>query len=230
MHNLFDSHIQSILDERKPKTILEIGVLRGECTLKLLEWCSANGAHLTSLDPVTWEGDLPDEVKLPLQGYKYKRGQSGFEDWTIVPKGIEEVFRRGLDVHWTCVKKRSLDYLGSPEFSGSEVYLIDGDHNYYTVSRELELIHRHRNPQDILLFNDISGVWARRDHYYDPEFIPDEWIGGRKQGVLTAIHDFLDGLSQKRLWWRKSCPYRFRIVTRKHCGLGVLTQAQYCAS
>ena len=118
MFQLFDSHIKPILDARKPKTLLEIGVLRGDSTLKLLEWCAANGAHLTSLDPVAWEGGLPEEVKQPMPGYEYKRGQAGFEDWSIVPLALEEVFKRGLDHHWTCRKTRSLDYLGSEEFIG----------------------------------------------------------------------------------------------------------------
>ena len=224
MHGLFESHIKQILDDRKPKTILEVGVLRGDCTLKLLEWCSANESHLTSLDPVAWEGELPEEVKQPMPGYKYKRGQEGFKEWVIVPQGLEEVFRRGLQTHWTCFKTRSLDFLDSPAFKGFDMYLIDGDHNYFTVARELELIHRHFKAGDVLLFNDVTGAWSHRDLYYDPEFIPPEHIGGHKQGVLPAINDFLDSLSEKQLWMRKNCPYKFKISTKKHNGLGVLTR------
>lgn len=224
MHRLFESHIRQILDDRKPKTLLEIGVLRGDCTLQLLEWCAANGAHLTSLDPVAWEGELPEEVKQALPGYKYKRGQQGFEEWVVVPKGLEEVFRRGLQTHWTCLKTRSLDYLNSPEFRGFDLYLIDGDHNYFTVTRELERIHQHSKPGDVLLFNDVTGPWARRDLYYDPDFIPTEYRHTKKQGVRTAIDDFLDRSSQKRLWWRRDCPYRFCLLTKKQNGLGVLAR------
>jgi len=224
MHRLFDSHIRKILDERKPKTLLEIGVLRGESTLQLLQWCSENGAKLTSLDPVAWEGDLPEEVKRPVEGYKYKRGKDGFEDWSIVPVGVEEAFRRGLDIHWNCLKERSLDYLQSPEFKGFDIYLIDGDHNYYTVTQELTQIHKYFTPGDAVLFNDVAGAYARRDLYYDPDFIPAEYQNGRKQGVLNAINDFLDSLSKKQLWRRKNCPYEFRILTKKNNGLGVLTR------
>lgn len=224
MHRLYESYIRSILNRRNPQTILEIGVLRGDSTLQILEWCAESGAHLTSLDPVEWEGDLPEDVKRPMEGYEYKRGQEGFDDWTITPKGLEEVFRRGLDANWTCVKRRSLDYMNSDEFGGFELYLIDGDHNYYTVTRELELMHQHFKPGDIALFNDVAGDYAKRDMYYDPEFIPEEHRNGPKQGVLTAINDFLDGLSEKRLWRRKNCPYSFRILTKKHYGLGALTR------
>ena len=225
MHGLFESHILDILDQRKPKTILEIGVLRGESTLQLLRWCAENRAHLTSLDPVAWEGELPEEVKRPMEGYEYKRGQEGFDDWVVHPQGLEEVFRSGLERNWTCLKTRSLDYLASPDFKGFDLYMIDGDHNYYTVTKELETIHQHFKPEDIVLFNDVVGPYATRDLYYDPDFIPPEYIRGRKQGVMTAVNDFLDNLSEKRLWMRKNCPYQFKLLTKKRNGLGVLTRS-----
>ncbi len=222
MHRLFDSHIRQILDEHQPKTLLEIGVLRGESTLQLLRWCRDNDAHLTSLDPVAWGGDLPEEIRRPMNGYKYKRGQEQFDDYVVEPRGLEEVFRNGLEGNWTCVKTRSLDYLNLPEFQGFDMYLIDGDHNYFTVTSELNQIHAKFKAGNVVLFNDVAGTYSRRDLYYDPEFIPDEFRGGRKQGVLTAINDFLDSLSQKSLWRRKNCPYSFKILTKENNGLGVL--------
>ena len=211
-----------MLDARRPKSLLEIGVLRGANTIKLLEWCAENGASLTSIDPVRWEGDLPGEVKRPLEGYKYKRGQKEYEDVVVVPGYIETVYRRGLDKYWTCLKVRSLDYLQSSSFSAFDMYLIDGDHNYFTVSKELRLIHAKSRIGDALLFNDVAGTWARKDQYYDSTFIPPEYIEGTKQGVLTALKDFLVSVSQKWLWWRTGCPYRFKILTRRNDGLALL--------
>jgi len=223
---LFDSHIRPILDQRKPATLLEIGVLRGDMTLPLLEWCSENGAHLTSLDPIEWDGELPEEVKRPRPGYLYKRGQLDSDTPVLVPTALEEVFRRGLDKHWTCLKTRSLEYFELPEFQGFDLYLIDGDHNHYSVSQELASIHRFTKPGDAVLLNDVVGVWARRDLYYDPELIPNEFKGRSKQGVLTAIQDFLSSVSERQLFWRKNCPYTFRIMTKDHYGLGLLTRVE----
>ena len=73
-----------------------------------------------------------------------------------------------------------------------------------------------------MLFNDEAGAYSKKDLYYDPEFIPDEFKGGKRQGVLTAINDFLDSISDKKLWWRANCPYKFEILTKKNNGLGVL--------
>ena len=219
---LFEKHIRALLDARRPSTLLEIGIHSGHNTLKLLQWCAESGAHLTSLDPVQWEGDLPEEVKRSYPGYKYKRGQKNFENFEIRPEPVEAIFRTGLNRYWTCMKVRSLDYLASPQFTGFDVYLIDGDHNHYTVSNELRLIHAKALNHPVLLFNDVAGTWARKDQYYDPTFIPNEFCDGPKQGVLTAIEDFLDSISEKRLFWRVRCPYRFKMITRKHNGLGLL--------
>jgi len=222
MQRVFDSHVRHLLDRYRPKTILEIGVLRGANTRCVLDWCSRNGARLTSLDPVRWEGDLPEAVKQPLSGYKYKRGQPRFDSHVIMPEPLVEAFRLGLDRYWTCLKLRSLNYFESTQAQHFDLYLIDGDHNYYTVSRELEAIHRLGKAGDVVLFNDVVGACARRDQYYDPSFIPPEYVGGRRQGVLTAIEDFLDGVSGRRLWWRVDCPYTYRLLTKRHEGLGLM--------
>src|SRR5262249_7150590 len=55
--------------------------------------------------------------------------------------------------------------------------LIDGDHNYYTVSNELELIHsawKTRGTDGAMLLHDVGFPWGERDLYYNPELIPEE--------------------------------------------------------
>jgi methyltransferase family protein len=55
--------------------------------------------------------------------------------------------------------------------------LIDGDHNYYTVSHELELIHsawKERGTQGTMLLHDVGFPCAERDFYYNPESIPED--------------------------------------------------------
>jgi Methyltransferase domain len=57
-----------------------------------------------------------------------------------------------------------------------DAIVIDGDHNYYTVSEELRLIgeRAHGAELPMLLFHDVCWPHARRDSYYTPELIPDE--------------------------------------------------------
>ncbi|HYY23772.1 MAG TPA: class I SAM-dependent methyltransferase [Thermoleophilaceae bacterium] len=58
-----------------------------------------------------------------------------------------------------------------------EVAIIDGDHNYYTVSHELQLISDRSDggALPLLLFHDVCWPHGRRDEYFSPERIPDEY-------------------------------------------------------
>jgi hypothetical protein len=103
------------------------------------------------------------------------------------------------------------EVLAEREFD--DAIIIDGDHNYYTLSEELRM--------PLLMFHDVCWPHARRDTYYAPERIPEEhrqplvhdegiapgikgtaewglpfvWAaaeeGGPKNGTMTAIEDFL---------------------------------------
>jgi hypothetical protein len=59
-----------------------------------------------------------------------------------------------------------------------EAVIIDGDHNYYTVSQELALIERRASesgrPVPLLILHDVGWPHARRDTYHAPEVIPAE--------------------------------------------------------
>ena len=57
-----------------------------------------------------------------------------------------------------------------------DAVIIDGDHNYYTVSEELRLIdERAPGPQiPLLMLHDVGWPHGRRDAYWTPERIPEE--------------------------------------------------------
>ena len=110
-----------------------------------------------------------------------------------------------------------------PTLPDCDAIIIDGDHNYFTLSEELRLIDE-RSPgaaMPLLLLHDIAWPLARRDAYYVPERIPaeqrqplarDTYLapeepgtleegmpfacvaareGGPRNGILTAVEDFL---------------------------------------
>jgi hypothetical protein len=59
--------------------------------------------------------------------------------------------------------------------SGIDAWVIDGDHNWFTVYHELQAIDRvcARDGKPLLaLLHDVSWPCARRDSYYAPERIP----------------------------------------------------------
>ncbi len=57
-----------------------------------------------------------------------------------------------------------------------DVYLVDGDHNYFTVINELQLIERvaGEDALPLIFFHDAAWPYARRDLYYSPGRIPEE--------------------------------------------------------
>jgi hypothetical protein len=144
--------------------------------------------------------------------------------WSIDPDP-QPALQRMAEEHerLELVRKTSLDSLA--ELPAADAVIVDGDHNYYTVSQELKLIAERAadGPMPLILCHDVCWPHARRDSYYAIEQIPQEsrqptveggyvypgdpglrsggliyrrpatTEGGPRNGVLTAVEDFLDG-------------------------------------
>ena len=54
-----------------------------------------------------------------------------------------------------------------------DLYVVDGDHCYAVVRRELEVIGE-QNPDACVMLHDVAWPCARRDFYYGPERLPAE--------------------------------------------------------
>jgi hypothetical protein len=100
--------------------------------------------------------------------------ESGARVWAIDPspqEGLVELDRERGELE--LVRETSLEALG--QIPLPDAVIIDGDHNYYTVSRELSLIGERapgaRLP--LLMFHDVSWPHGRRDDYFAPERIPE---------------------------------------------------------
>jgi GT2 family glycosyltransferase len=64
-----------------------------------------------------------------------------------------------------------------PQIEAPSAVLIDGDHNYYTVRRELEILGERPGSDGVfplVLLHDVAWPYGRRDLYYDPATIPDD--------------------------------------------------------
>jgi len=72
------------------------------------------------------------------------------------------------------IREVSLDVLNTRDFA--DAIIIDGDHNYYTLSSELKIIGERAPGKEmpLLMFHDVCWPHARRDTYYAPERIPEE--------------------------------------------------------
>ena len=102
--------------------------------------------------------------------------QAGGGRLTIVDPGALEVPAPD-DVEREIVRGYSPAALeGLPD---SDVYLVDGDHNYWTVTQELACIAAaasDRTTFPLVLLNDVSWPAARRDQYYAPDRLPPEAV------------------------------------------------------
>jgi hypothetical protein len=63
-----------------------------------------------------------------------------------------------------------------PKLEAVDVALIDGDHNWYTVSNELRMLHARAEaagrPGPVVVLHDVCWPYGRRDGYYAPKRIP----------------------------------------------------------
>ena len=79
-----------------------------------------------------------------------------------------------------------------------DVYLVDGDHNFWTVSEELERIDagsRARGHLPLILLHDVGWPWGRRDIYYSPRELPDDAVRPYTfdLGVVPERSDVVEG-------------------------------------
>ena len=68
--------------------------------------------------------------------------------------------------------------------------LIDGDHNWYTVFNELEIIHNKKllSPGGTIFFHDVAWPYGRRDMYYSTETIPQEFLNPySRKGIVRGF-------------------------------------------
>jgi hypothetical protein len=113
--------------------------------------------------------------------------------------GIDPMARRDVlalrDQHgdrFVLHQARSLDAL--PKIRDPDFILIDGDHNWFTVHRELQAIERvareegRRYPLTVL--HDVDWPYGRRDMYFDPDAIPVEYRQEFAEGgVLPGVSE-----------------------------------------
>lgn len=177
------------LDCAEARLVLEVGAFQGEHTRVLLDWAELAGARVATIDPSPHES-------------------------------LEQLARERTDLE--LIRATSLEAL--PRVEMPDAVIIDGDHNYWTVSRELRLLAERANGANLplLILHDVCWPHGRRDDYYEADAIPEEYRrpvagngrglfpgepglrrgglpyprsatteGGSRNGVLTAVEDFV---------------------------------------
>jgi hypothetical protein len=106
----------------------------------------------------------------------------------------------------------------------ADAIVIDGDHNHWTVSRELALIAARADEAErqmpLVLFHDVAWPHARRDDYFDVEQIPAEArrlpLVGDRAGIVPWHADTVAG----------GMPYPLSAAHEGGPGNGVLTAVE----
>lgn len=189
----FSGQIMPCLNAAGARNIVEIGAEYGGMSQLLAKHAESNGGTLTSIDPTP---------------------KREFLEWVAANRHVRHVAKPSLEA--------------IPALSDVDAWVIDGDHNYYTVGNELAIIDQlsQRDGKPLLaILHDVAWPCARRDQYYNPSQIPEEYrqpfswdsgvtldeetavphrgfrghgdfayalkSGGERNGVLTAVEDFL---------------------------------------
>ena len=118
-----------------------------------------------------------------------------------LPKFDVESLKKQYGKHFVFHQSLSLNAI--PRIKAADVFLIDGDHNWYTVFNELKLIEKYaadsERPFPVIMLHDIAWPYGRRDLYYNPETIPDKFRKPYKQkGIRPDSVELLEegGLNQ----------------------------------
>lgn len=118
------------------------------------------------------------------------------------------------------VRAPSLEALAEIELP--DAVILDGDHNYYTVSHELQAVAQRADaasrPLPLVLMHDVGWPHARRDTYYHPEQIPAE--GRQPLAQSPRLYPGITGVHTGGL------PYHWSAQTEGGPHNGLLTAAE----
>ena len=203
----FFPEAKHFLDAVHPSHIVEIGCESGANTVALLEYAQKGNIHLSAVDPV--------EIDFPF------------------PAAEEKIF--------SFFQTTSTEFL-EQDFNAEVIFLDgDHNYETVFKDLLLLHKYSQKTGIKLVFLHDVSWPWARRDLYYAPERIesphPNDAQttvspyesdtsfclapagyntafseGGKKNGVLTAVEDFLRENGKEWLFWHIPVVYGIGIL------------------
>ncbi len=204
------TNVSSIIDRVKPKIIMEIGCGAYENVMCLLTYLykEGNDYHVVGITDNALELRIPTYMQerfLVIQGISYEV----LSIYNAFMKATKEEFRKPVDIA-----------------------ILDSDHNYYTVSKELEALYPHLSPACVLIFHDtnnyeeaglsqlkfenihpVSNSTYQATGYADGFVYPKEKIMETLHlGIVDAIKEFV----------AKHPEFSISYTTKESCGVYVI--------
>jgi hypothetical protein len=160
------------LPEGYSPSILEVGVDRGCTLIPLVAFLARTrpAFNVMGIDVIAQE-----QVRLVVQNLDLQREQRVFLPQENSLDALPKLVAQGIKF---------------------DVVLLDGDHNYHTVSEELRHLEALTHDHSIVICDDYSGRWAERDLWYAerPGYegsVATHPIDTGKHGVKPAVDEWL---------------------------------------
>ena len=134
----------------EPRKILEIGSYEGDLTVEILAWAKESGG--------------------------IAKESGGIEIATVDPEPPPKLLERVKENPELVLHQKTSHEVLAELDELPDAVIIDGDHNYFTLSEELRLIGELAGdrPLPLLMFHDVCWPHERRDTYYDASRIPED--------------------------------------------------------
>lgn len=180
---LVKQYLHQLPKEHIP-SFLEVGVDRGVTFLSLVTFLARTRQQFIAIGVDVL---VQDQVNIMLNHLDLQQGQSAYlvggNSLQVMPSMVQQ----------------------SMKF---DVLLLDGDHNYHTVSNEMKVVADLVNEHGIIIIDDYDGRWSERDLWYAerPGYEAIDSVSQKveteKHGVKTAVDEWLSAHPE----WHKAKP------------------------
>lgn len=167
-----------------PPSILEVGVDRGVSFLTLVTYMARFKPEFLAIGIDIL---VQDQVNIMLHYMDLQSKQSAYilsgNSLDILPKMVDQGMK-------------------------FDVVLLDGDHNYHTVSTELRSLERMVHPHSVIIVDDYDGRWSDRDLWYadregyESNVNVTKPVDTAQHGVKPAVDEWLSAHPE----WKKLKP------------------------
>ncbi len=179
--------MKMVLQDLPQPRVLEIGVDKGQTLIPLLHFLSVTKENfiLAGCDIL-----FREEFTIQVSHIKSNLGKN--QNFGLYTESSLDLLPRLVEEYSEHLKTS----LGKREGIFNMI-LIDGDHNYYTVKKELEHTAKLLSEYGIIVFDDYYGRWSEQDEYFSEfEEYKKRDLGTpnqntEKKGVKPAVDEFL---------------------------------------